>query len=116
VAQAVSQRLRNARVQDSSCVTATVTGNQVEYVLNACKGKWGKVTVTGTLDVTYTANADCSVDLYVQKDSPGKDRESNWLPAPPGGFVLMFRLYWPKETSPSILDGTWKPPEVKEIT
>ena len=61
-------------------------------------------------------NADGSVDLYIQKDLPGKDRESNWLPAPPGGFVLMFRLYWPKETQPSILDGTWKPPEVKEIT
>ena len=64
----------------------------------------------------FKTNPDGSVDLYIQKDSPGKDRESNWLPAPPGGFVLMFRLYWPKETPPSILDGTWKPPEVKEIT
>jgi hypothetical protein len=61
-------------------------------------------------------NADGSVDLYIQKESPGKDRESNWLPAPAGGFVLMFRLYWPKETPPSILDGSWKLPEVKEIT
>jgi len=59
-------------------------------------------------------NADGSVDLYIQKDSPGKDKESNWLPAPAAGFVLMFRLYWPKETPPSIIDGSWKPPEVKE--
>jgi hypothetical protein len=64
----------------------------------------------------FKANADGSVDLLIQKESPGKERESNWLPAPAGGFVLMFRLYWPKETPPSILDGSWKPPEVKEIT
>jgi hypothetical protein len=55
-------------------------------------------------------NADGSVDLYMQKDSPGKEKESNWLPAPQGRFVLMLRLYWPTETPPSILDGTWKPP------
>jgi hypothetical protein len=61
------------------------------------------------------ANADGSVDLYIQKDSPGKDKEANWLPAPAGPFVLMMRLYWPKEKPPSILDGTWKIPEVKEI-
>jgi hypothetical protein len=60
------------------------------------------------------ANPDGSVDVYVQKDSPGKDQEQNWLPAPEGEFVLMMRLYWPKETPPSILDGTWKPPEVKQ--
>jgi hypothetical protein len=62
------------------------------------------------------ANPDGSVDLYVQKDSPGKDKESNWLPAPAGGFVLMMRLYWPKETPPSIIDGSWKVPEVKEVS
>jgi len=60
------------------------------------------------------ANADGSIDLYIQNESPGKDKESNWLPAPKDEFVLMLRLYWPKEKSPSILDGTWKIPEVKE--
>ncbi|MCC7483827.1 MAG: DUF1254 domain-containing protein [Burkholderiales bacterium] len=60
------------------------------------------------------ANPDGSVDLYIQHESPGKDRESNWLPAPKDRFVLMVRLYWPKETPPSILDGSWKIPEVKE--
>ena len=60
-------------------------------------------------------NADGSVDLYIQKDSPGKDKESNWLPAPEGEFVLMMRLYWPKEKPPSILDGSWKPPHVAEV-
>ena len=55
-------------------------------------------------------NDDGSLDLYIQKDSPGKEKESNWLPAPAGKFVLMLRLYWPQETSPSIIDGTWTPP------
>jgi hypothetical protein len=57
-------------------------------------------------------NADGSVDLLIQADSPGPDRESNWLPAPKGDFVLMLRMYWPKEAAPSILDGTWQVPAV----
>jgi hypothetical protein len=64
----------------------------------------------------FKTNADGSVDVYFQKDSPGKDKEANWLPAPAGEFVLMMRLYWPSEKSPSILDGTWKPPQVKEAS
>ena len=62
------------------------------------------------------ANPDGSVDLYIQHESPGKDKESNWLPAPKDEFVLMLRMYWPKEKPPSILDGTWKVPEVKEAS
>jgi hypothetical protein len=58
------------------------------------------------------ANADGSVTLYFQNESPGADKESNWLPAPTGTFLPMLRMYWPKETSPSILDGTWTPPQV----
>jgi hypothetical protein len=61
------------------------------------------------------ANPDGSVDLYIQHESPGKDKESNWLPAPAGEFILMMRLYWPKETPPSVLDGSWKIPEVREV-
>ena len=61
------------------------------------------------------ANADGSVDLYIQNESPGEDKESNWLPAPKDKFILMLRLYWPDETDPSILDGTWKIPQVKAV-
>jgi hypothetical protein len=61
-------------------------------------------------------NKDGSVDLYLQKDSPGKDKESNWLPAPEGRFIPMLRLYWPKEKPPSILDGTWLAPPVKKAS
>jgi hypothetical protein len=60
-------------------------------------------------------NADGSLILYIQKDSPGKDKESNWLPAPNDLIYLVMRLYWPKETPPSILppgEGTWKPPGI----
>jgi len=61
------------------------------------------------------ANADGSVDLYIQNESPGADKESNWLPAPKDKFILMLRLYWPDETDPSLLDGSWKIPQVKAV-
>jgi hypothetical protein len=60
-------------------------------------------------------NADGSVDLYLQADDPGKEKEANWLPAPKDKFILMLRLYWPKESSPSILDGSWNPPPARRV-
>lgn len=63
----------------------------------------------------FVTNPDGSVDLYLQHDNPGPQKEANWLPAPAGKFNLMLRLYWPKETPPSIIDGTWKPPAVKKV-
>jgi hypothetical protein len=60
-------------------------------------------------------NKDGSVDLYIQNESPGREKESNWLPAPSGRFVLMLRLYWPKEKDPSILDDTWPIPPVTQV-
>lgn len=59
-------------------------------------------------------NADGSTDLYIQHESPGKNLESNWLPAPADNFVLMMRLYWPSQKAPSIVDGTWTPPPVQK--
>jgi hypothetical protein len=64
-------------------------------------------------------NADGSLTLYIQKHSPGKDKESNWLPAPNGPIYMVMRLYWPKTEPPSILPvgkGTWKPPGVKRVS
>jgi len=63
----------------------------------------------------FVNNPDGSVDLYLQADSPGKAKEANWLPAPKAQFIPMMRLYWPKETPPSIIDGTWKPPAITEV-
>jgi hypothetical protein len=61
-------------------------------------------------------NADGSLDLYFSHDKPAQASEANWLPAPSDQFILMMRLYWPKETPPSILDGTWSPPPVKKAS
>jgi hypothetical protein len=73
--------------------------------------KLNKYTVSPRNALKY--NADGSLDIYIQNESPGTDKEANWLPAPKDKFVLMMRLYWPKEKDPSILNGTWKPPAVK---
>ena len=58
-------------------------------------------------------NPDGSVDMYLQAESPGKDKEANWLPAPKGKFDLVMRIYAPRKTAPSILDGSWTPPPVR---
>jgi hypothetical protein len=66
-----------------------------------------------------TFNADGSLTLYFQNESPGKDKEANWLPAPKGDFILTMRMYWPKEKAPSILPpgrGTWAPPPVMRVS
>lgn len=62
------------------------------------------------------SNADGSLDIYIQTDSPGADKESNWLPAPTTGpFNLVIRNFWPKDSAPSMADGPWKPPPVKKV-
>jgi hypothetical protein len=60
-------------------------------------------------------NADGSVDLYMQASSPGGAKEANWLPAPKSKFIPMMRLYWPSDTAPSIIDGTWTPPAIRAV-
>lgn len=60
-------------------------------------------------------NPDGSITLYFQAESPGADKESNWLPAPRGDFLPMLRMYWPKPGTPSILNGTWAPPWVQRV-
>jgi len=64
-------------------------------------------------------NSDGSLTIYIQKDSPGPDKESNWLPAPNGPIYLVMRLYWPKTEPPSVLppgEGTWNPPAIAALT
>jgi hypothetical protein len=58
---------------------------------------------------------DGSMVIIIQNESPGSDKEANWLPAPKGKFHLMLRLYWPDENDPSILDGSWVIPQVERI-
>lgn len=55
---------------------------------------------------------DGGVTLYIQNESPGKELESNWLPAPKGPFNIYMRLYWPKEAA---MDGSWSPPKAELV-
>jgi hypothetical protein len=57
-------------------------------------------------------DSDGGLTIYIQHDSPGKEKESNWLPAPAGPFIMAMRLYWPKEDA---LDGKWKQPDLIQV-
>ena len=60
----------------------------------------------------FVKGADGSLTFYIQKDSPGKELEPNWLPAPDGPFYAVLRLYSPKEP---VLKGEWEVPEIKKV-
>ena len=59
-----------------------------------------------------TYNKDGSLDIYIQHDSPGLAKESNWLPAPRGPLGITMRIYEPGREA---LDGTWSPPAIKRV-
>jgi len=61
---------------------------------------------------TLKRDSDGGLTIYVQHESPGSDKESNWLPAPNGPFMAVLRLYWPKEEA---LDGRWKNPAMMRV-
>ncbi len=78
----------------------------------------GRYLINSPMLPNMKTNADGSLTLYIQKDNPGADKESNWLPAPNDTMYLVMRLYWPKTDGVSILpagDGTWKPPVVTQV-
>jgi hypothetical protein len=60
----------------------------------------------------FVRDDEGGITIYIQHDSPGKAMEPNWLPAPPGPFIAVMRLYWPK---PDALDGTWKLPPLTRV-
>ena len=66
----------------------------------------------GTKNKSLKYNDDGSLTIYLGNQSPGKEKESNWLPAPAGNFSIWIRAYWPDQ---AILDGTWKPPVIKVV-
>jgi len=76
----------------------------------------GRYLINSPMIPSMKKGADGSLTLYIQNASPGKDKESNWLPAPKGPIYVVMRLYWPKAEPPSILppgEGTWKPPAIQ---
>src|SRR5271157_5459392 len=66
----------------------------------------------GTKNKSLQYNPDGSLTIYFGNKSPGKAKESNWLPAPMGNFSIWLRAYWPDQT---ILDGTWQPPVIERL-
>jgi hypothetical protein len=121
---------------------AELDGSKAKYTLTFAKGQlppvnafWSVTMYDGTTQLLIQnpidrylinsqmlpkmkKNKDGSLTLYIQKDSPGKDKESNWLPAPDGPIYMVMRLYWPKTEPPSILpagEGTWQPPAVVQV-
>lgn len=73
-----------------------------------------KFTLSLRDSLIYNTN-DGSLDLYFQHTSPGVDKQSNWLPAPQGDFILMLRMYWPKISSFSFNNESWVIPPVRKI-
>jgi hypothetical protein len=68
--------------------------------------------LNSTMMDDFVRDEDGGITLYLQHDSPGKDKEANWLPAPEAPFSVIMRLYWPKEEA---LDGTWQLPPLKPV-
>jgi hypothetical protein len=66
----------------------------------------------GTKNKKLKYNPGGSLTLYASMQSPGEDKETNWLPAPEGRFSLYIRCYWGKE---AVLDGSWKPPVIERV-
>jgi hypothetical protein len=66
----------------------------------------------GTKNKRLKTNADGGLTIYLGNTWSGRDKESNWLPAPTGDFSIWLRAYWPDQ---AILDGTWKPPVVSVV-
>jgi hypothetical protein len=60
----------------------------------------------------FKKDADGGLTLYFQNESPGIDKESNWLPAPKGPFLMVMLLYWPK---PEALEGKWTAPPLEKV-
>jgi hypothetical protein len=68
--------------------------------------------INGPMLPKLKRDADGGLTIYVQNTSPGKGKESNWLPAPAGPFMIAMRYYWPKQT---LLDGQWTSPRLERV-
>jgi hypothetical protein len=114
--------------------TKPLNGSQHNYVLHFAKGQTPPVNAFWSLTLynkqqyfydnplnryvvsertPFVKNPDGSIDIYIQNKDPGGKKSANWLPAPADKFQLIMRMYSPKETPPSILDGTWTVPGVE---
>jgi hypothetical protein len=69
--------------------------------------------INSPMEPNLIRDADGGITLYIQHESPGKNKEPNWLPAPKGPFFMVLREYWPK---PEALNGSWKVPQAVRAT
>lgn len=113
--------------------TKPLNGAQNNYVMHFAKGQTPPVNAFWSLTLynklqyfydnplnryvvsertPFVKNPDGSIDVYIQHKAPGGAKDANWLPAPADKFQMIMRMYAPKTTPPSILDGTWKVPAV----
>ena len=67
--------------------------------------------LNSTMLSQFKMDDDGGLTLYVRNESPSKDKEANWLPAPKTPFSVVLRLYWPKAEA---LDGTWTAPALQK--
>jgi hypothetical protein len=74
------------------------------------KNPIGRYLINSPMLPNLTTEGDGSLTLYIQSDSPGKEHEANWLPAPKGAFMAAIRYYWPKR---ELLDGSWQSPLIE---
>jgi hypothetical protein len=68
--------------------------------------------LNSTMLKDFKRDNEGDLTFYIQHDSPGRDKEPNWLPAPKGPFAAVLRLYWPSEKA---LDGTWVQPSMQKV-
>jgi hypothetical protein len=68
--------------------------------------------INSTMLSSLKAAADGSVTLHLQKQTPDKNEEANWIPTPSGKFMVIMRMYWPKE---EVVDGKWTVPPVRQV-
>ena len=73
--------------------------------------KWCEYLLNSTMLSQFKMDDDGGLTLYIQHESPSKDKEANWLPAPKTPFSMVMRLYWPKAEA---LDGTWTAPPLQK--
>lgn len=95
------------RAQGGEGCPVRAAGNGPEHFFEPNDLKRYSVGTKNLKNMAY--NADGSLTIYVQHDSPGKDKETNWLPAPQKDFEMTIRTYWPK---PEVNEGKWTPPAV----
>jgi hypothetical protein len=91
----------------------SITMYQIDNGLWFYPNKLNRLTVSTRNKFIYNENG--SLTLRFQHESPGADKEPNWLPAPAAPFAMTMRLYWPNKKDPSILNGTWGPPPVVKV-